>query len=71
MNKYFSVLEQDIVSKIDIAKNSAAEGKFEDPSDLKSYQHADNLWRRIDEATKELKSHVEQQTHNKTLERNS
>ena len=68
--EYFSVISKDIISKLDIAKNCAAEGKFEDPSDLKSYQLADTLWNRIDEATKELKEHVELQTHNKTLERN-
>ena len=65
--EYFSVVSQDIISKLDIAKNCAAEGKFEEPSDLKSYQLADTLWKRIDEATKELKQHVELQTHNKTL----
>jgi hypothetical protein len=69
--EYFSVLSKDIISKIDAAKNSASEGKFEDPSDLKSHQLADSIWKRIDEANSELKAYVELQIHNKTLERNS
>lgn len=70
INEYYSVLPEEIVSKINSAKNSSAEGKFEEPEDLKSYQLADNLWKRIDEATNELKKYVEAQMHNKSEETN-
>lgn len=56
INEHYSVLPEEIVSKINSAKNSNAEGKFEEPEDLKSYQLADNLWKRIDEAINELKN---------------
>lgn len=69
--EYFSVLSNDIINKLDNAKHSAAEGKFKDSNNFKSYQLADSLWKRIDEANSELKSYIELQTHNKTLERNS
>ena len=68
--EYFSVLYQDIISKLDIAKNCAAEGKFEEPTDFKSHQLADTLWKNVDEATKNFKQHIEVQIHNKSLERN-
>jgi hypothetical protein len=65
--EYFSVLQKNIIDKLDSAKNSASEGKFEsDPTDLKCYQLADNLWKRVEEANSELKEHIELQTHNKT-----
>ena len=63
--EYFSVLSKDIISKLDSAKNSASEGKFEYPSDL-SHQLADSLWKRIDEANSDLKAYIELQIHNKT-----
>ncbi len=68
--EYFSVLPNDIINKLNSAKHSAAEGKFEEPSDSKSYQLTDSLWKRINEANSELKSYIELQTHNKILERN-
>ena len=34
--EYFSVISKDIISKLDIAKNCAAEGKFEDPQTQKA-----------------------------------
>lgn len=65
--EYFSVLQKTIIDKLDNAKNSASEGKFEnDSSDIKCYQLADSLWKRVEEANTELKEHIELQTHNKT-----
>lgn len=66
INEYYSFLPEEIVSKINFAKNSSAEGKFEEPEDLKSNQLANDLWNRINEATNELKKYVEAQTYNQT-----
>lgn len=66
--EYFSVLDENIIDKLDSAKYSAAEGKFDssDPTDLKCSQLADTLWKQVEKATSELKKHIELQTHNTT-----
>jgi len=68
--EYFSVLSNDIINKLNSAKQNAAIGKFEDPESSESSELADSVWKKIDEANSELKSYIELQTHNKSLERN-
>lgn len=62
--EYFSIISQSIVSNLTIAKNCAAQGKFLNISDLQNYTLADTLWKRVDEATEDLKQHIQQQINN-------
>lgn len=61
--RYFSVLPEYIINKIDSAKNNVNRGIDKDPKDLETEKLVRLLIKEINEANSELKAYIELQIH--------